>query len=58
MKRRSFIKAGIITGASVSTGLLQANVSPELTPRTEGGLDWYNVESWGVEGRAVGDTDS
>lgn len=58
MKRRSFIKAGIITGASVSTGLLQANVSPELTPRTEGGLDWYNVESWGVEGRAFGDTDS
>ena len=58
MKRRSFIKAGIITSASVSTGLLQANVSPELTPRTEGGLDWYNVESWGVEGRAFGDTDS
>ena len=58
MKRRTFIKAGLSTAVSVSNGLLQASETPVITPRTEDGVDWYNVENWGIEGRAFDDTDS
>ena len=62
MQRRTFVKAGLWAG--MSAGVWEVPVwgrgsrSPLLTPRTENGVDWYNVESWGIEGRGFGETQS
>lgn len=58
MLRRSFVQAGLITSAFGAGAFARGSRSPLLTPRTENGVDWYNVEDWGVEGRAFGDTAS
>lgn len=58
MERRTFIQSGLIAGACVATGVARIGLSEQLNPRTEDGVDWYNVEDWGVEGRAFEDTDS
>ncbi|MBA63984.1 MAG: hypothetical protein CMJ76_16640 [Planctomycetaceae bacterium] len=58
MQRRMFIKTGILTGVNFSTGCVRASSESQITPRTENGVDWYDVQSWGIEGRGFEDTDS
>ncbi len=62
IERRAFVKAGLCAGVSAGMGAVpvlgRGGRSPLLTPRTDNGVDWYNVESWGIEGRGFGDTQS
>ena len=57
MQRRTFVKAGLWAGMSAGVWALpvwgRGSRSPLLTPRTENGVDWYNVESWGIEGDQI-----
>ncbi len=56
MQRREFV-----LGSSGSVlGLLgsYAMVNAEITAIAEDGIDWYNVQDWGVEGRGFSETKS
>ena len=49
--RRQFLAAS-------SAGILLSNqlLGADVTAKSEKGLDWYNVEQWGVEGKGWNDT--
>ena len=56
MQRREFV-----VGSSGSVvGLLgsYSAAATEITAVSEGGIDWYNVQDWGVEGRGFSETKS
>jgi len=57
LNRRTFVQAGVIATATASSLVARGERSPLLTPRTENGVDWYNVEAWGIEGRGFHDTE-
>ena len=55
--RRSFLKftllaAVCVLGASMAPG----ETAPAVKPKIEGGVAFYNVQDWGVEGRGWNDT--
>ena len=58
MKRRTFIQSSLMTAGSVRSEWGGGGRSPLLTPKTENGVDWYDVQQWGIEGRGFGDTES
>lgn len=58
MKRRTFIQSSLMTAGFCSIGMGRGGRSPLLTPKTENGVDWYDVQQWGIEGRGFGDTES
>ena len=56
MQRREFIAGS--GGWALGTLVMSHAAQAALQPSTEEGVDWYNVQDWGLEGRAFSDTKS
>ena len=54
MQRREFIAGG--SGAVLGLVGSCSIAATEISAVTEGGIDWYNVQDWGVEGRGFSET--
>src|SRR5688572_16987360 len=61
ISRRSLLQAAGVTGAGVvgsaaASGLPAAAAPGSTDPTIEAGVAWYDVSSWGVEGKGWTDT--
>ena len=55
--RRQFTKLSAVGTASVILGNLHVEQAQAIEPISEDGIDWYNPEQWGIEGRGWDDTE-
>ena len=55
--RRQFTQLSAIGTASMLFGNVQLSGAQAIEPVTENGVDWYNPEQWGIEGRGWDDTE-
>src|SRR5439155_18754242 len=55
MNRREFVTLAAAGLAAASTGQAFAQKA-EPTPRLDGGIAWYDVREWGVEGKGWSET--